>query len=324
MKRFVVGSVVVLAALALLFALGPRVSQDYTIRFDDATIGSDPDAFLAAEESHTANLREGLGKEIIWASPSKAKTPIAIVVIHGFSASKGEIRPVPDRVAAALGANLFYTRLTGHGQDGATMATASLDAWMNDVAEALAVGHSIGKKVIVLSVSTGASLMAIAATDPRLKDRFDALVMISPNFGVRDFGAFLPTMPWGEWLANLVVGPEYGFQPVNDLHARFWTWRYPTKALLPMQATVARAAAADIEKTNKPALFIWFEGDKVIDPAKVRSAVERWGGPKQTFVVDKTDDPSGHVLAGDALSPPTTTLVTKRIVTWIRSLPGLN
>ena len=69
------------------------------------------------------DIRPGLQKEIVWANPAtKTKTPLAIVYIHGFSASKGEVRPLPDKVASALGANLFFTRLTGHGEDGAAMA----------------------------------------------------------------------------------------------------------------------------------------------------------------------------------------------------------
>ena len=57
------------------------------------------------------------------------------------------MRPLPDKVAAALGANLFYTRLTGHGQDGAAMAEGSVNAWINDYAEAMAIGRAIGGKV---------------------------------------------------------------------------------------------------------------------------------------------------------------------------------
>ncbi|MER9564784.1 hypothetical protein NKI85_22425 [Mesorhizobium sp. M0571] len=97
-------------------------------------------------------IRDGLDKEIIWADPMiHAKTPLAIVYIHGFSASKGEVRPLPDEVADQLDANLFYTRLTGHGQDGAAIAQGSVNAWINDYEEALAIGRAIGDKVIVIA-----------------------------------------------------------------------------------------------------------------------------------------------------------------------------
>ena len=164
-RRVLYGLLIVITALGLGFLLGPREPVDTRVTFDPAKVGSDPDAYLAKSESEVAGIRDGLQKEIIWAFPnSKAKTKLAIVYIHGFSASKGEIRPVPDKVAAALGANLFYTRLTGHAQNGPAMAVATVNHWVNDYAEALAVGRSIGERVIIIAPSTGAGLATWAAT----------------------------------------------------------------------------------------------------------------------------------------------------------------
>ncbi|TIX10328.1 MAG: alpha/beta hydrolase, partial [Mesorhizobium sp.] len=128
MGRRIVLAVLGLAVIfSMAFVLGPRVSVDTRIRFDPSIIGDDPQAYLAREEAAVPNIRDGLEKEIIWANPMvHAKTPLAMVYIHGFSASKGEVRPLPDDVADELGANLFYTRLTGHGQDGAAMAEGSV------------------------------------------------------------------------------------------------------------------------------------------------------------------------------------------------------
>ena len=124
-KRVTIVIVVVVFAV-LAFALGPRAAADTTLRFDPAVLGPDAEAYLARREAGVAGIRPGLQKEIVWADPaSKAKTSIAIVYVHGFSASKGEMRPLPDRVASALRANLYFTRLTGHGQDGVAMAQGS-------------------------------------------------------------------------------------------------------------------------------------------------------------------------------------------------------
>src|SRR5690606_29873075 len=109
---------IIVVALGVLFVSGPRVSTDTTITFDATAMGDNPQDWLAANESQVPALRPELAKEILWAFPSsKARTPLSIVYVHGFSASKGEIRPVPDEVANSFGANIFYTRLTGHGQD---------------------------------------------------------------------------------------------------------------------------------------------------------------------------------------------------------------
>lgn len=307
--------------LAVLYAFGPRVAVDTTVTFDASSIGADPDAYLAAAEAGFANIRPGQAKEIVWAYPqSRAKTPLAIVYIHGFSASKGEVRPLPDKVAAALGANLFFTRLTGHSQDGAAMATASVNAWVNDFAEAIAVGRAIGERVVVIGTSTGGSLTVWASAQPDLAAKIAGLVLISPNFAVKASGAWLLTMPWGKTIAELVAGEERGFEPANDLQRTFWTTRYPTRATLPMAATVELARSTAVETVKIPALFILSDADQVVDPAATKEIAARWGGPHAMRMVDQPGDPSSHVLAGDALSPAMTEPMAAEIVAWIEAL----
>ena len=321
------GRRILLAVLGLVvillsgFYLGPRVTVDTTIRFDPSVIGDDPQAYLAREEAAVPNIREGLDKEIIWTNPLvHARTKLAIVYIHGFSASKGEIRPLPDDVAEELEANLFYTRLTGHGQDGGAMAEGSVNAWINDYEEALAIGRAIGDQVIVIATSTGASLATWAATQPGASDGVAAIAFISPNFGVKASGAEVLTLPWGREIAELVGGKERSFPARNALHEKFWTTRYPMAATLPMAALTELAYRAPVEKTTIPALFIFSDADKVVRPDRTREVAGRWGGSHELVPVDDTGDPDNHVIAGDALSPQTTGFLTERIVVWVKAL----
>jgi pimeloyl-ACP methyl ester carboxylesterase len=313
--------ILVLAGLGGLYVLGPRTPTEAVVSFDPTSIGADPDAFLAAEEAKVPDIRPGLAKEIVWAYPaSRAKTPLAIVYIHGFSASKGEVRPLPDKVAAALGANLYYARLAGHGQGEAAMGEATLDQWADDTAEALAIGRAIGEKVVVIATSTGASLAAWGVAQPALAKDVAAVVLISPNFGVQAAGAGLLTGPWGLQLAELLIGKERSFEPVNDLHRQFWTWRYPTKATLPMAGSVALARSQAYDKVKIPALFVVSDFDKVIKPQEARAVAARWGGPHEIVPVEDPGDPYFHVLAGDALSPKMTDPLATKIVEWIEAL----
>lgn len=303
------------------FFLGPRVPVDTIIRFDPSVIGDDPQAYLAREEAAVPRIRDGLEKEIIWANPLvRAKTKLSIVYIHGFSASKGEVRPLPDDVAEQLDANLFYTRLAGHGQDGAAMAEGSVNAWINDYEEALAIGRAIGDKVIVIATSTGGSLAAWAATQPRASEGVAAIAFISPNFGVKASGAELLTKPWGRQIAELVGGKEHSFVPRNALNARFWTYRYPMSAAPAMAALTELAYRAPVDKATVPALFIFSDSDKVVRPDRTREIAGRWGAPHELVPVDDTDDPDDHVIAGDALSPSTTAVLAERIVVWVKAL----
>ncbi|MBN9218605.1 MAG: alpha/beta fold hydrolase [Mesorhizobium sp.] len=320
-RRIVLAVLGLIAVLALAFALGPRVAVDTTIRFNPSVIGDDPQAYIAKAEAAVPGIRDGLEKEIVWANPMvHAKTPLAIVYIHGFSASKGEVRPLPDDVADTLDANLFYTRLTGHGQDGEAMTQGSVNAWINDYEEALAIGRAIGDKVIVISTSTGGSLAAWAATQPSASDGVAAIAFISPNFGVKASGAEILTMPWGKQIAEMVIGRERSFVPRNALHEKFWTYKYPVAATLPMQALTELAYGAPVEKAQVPALFIFSDSDKVVRPDRTREIAARWGAPHELVPIEGTGDPDNHVIAGDALSPSTTAFVAQRISVWIEAV----
>ncbi len=322
MGRKILYLIITLAvAAAVAFVFGPRVPVDTSITFDASSLGNDLDAYVTQREADTPNLRPGLGREIIWAYPaSKAKTPLSIVYVHGFSASKGEIRPLPDLVAKALGANLFYARLSGHGQDGAAMGTATVHDWVNDYAEAMAIGRALGERVVVIGTSTGGGLMTWALSQPSLSESMAGVVMISPNYGVQAAGSQILTAPFGKQLANLIIGKERGFEPENDLHATWWTPKYPTDALLPMAAITALAAGQTVENIKNPAFFIYSKTDKVIRPELVEQVAERWGGPKQILAVEKNDDPYSHVIAGDALSPSTTQPLADAIIAWAKTL----
>lgn len=321
MRRVLYGVLILVLALGASFFLGPREPVDTKFTFDPAKIGNDPDTYLAKSEAEVAGIRDGLQKEIIWAFPnSKAKTKLAIVYIHGFSASKGEIRPVPDKVAAALGANLFYTRLTGHGQNGPAMAVATVNDWVNDFAEAMAIGRMIGEKVIIIATSTGAGLSTWAATQPELSKDVAGMVFVSPNYGVQASGSFLLTMPWGRQLANLIIGPDREFTPVNELHGKYWTPKYPTNAVLPMAALTKLARDVMVENIKVPTMFIFAETDKVVRPDLTKERIARWGAKTGFSVVENPDDPYQHVVAGDALSPNRTEEVSAEALKFIQSL----
>ena len=320
-RKMLAALVLIVVALAIVYALGPRLDRDTTVTFDPAALGDDPAAYLAAQEAKVAGIRDGLQKEIVWADPAaRAKTPVSVVYIHGFSASKGEVRPLPDNVAKALGANLYYTRLAGHGQDGPAMGTATLKTWMNDVAEALAIGRAIGDKVVVMATSTGGSLTAVALARPELSANVAATILVSPNFRVQASGAWLLTGPWGLQIAELIGGKERGFAPPNDTIAKLWTTRYPMAATLPMAAAVDAAGKVDAAAVKTPALFVFSEGDQVVDPQATKAVAARWGGPHEIVTVTGAEDPSSHVIAGDAYSPSQTAPLTEKILQWLKGL----
>lgn len=308
-------------ACLVVFALGPRPAADTTIEFDARALPDDLDAYLAASEASFDDIRPGNEKQIVWADPaSRARTPISIVYIHGFSASPGELRPLPDLVARQLGANLYYARLKGHGRSGDAMLEGSVHGWVNDFAEAAAIGRRLGDRVIVMATSTGASLATWAATQQELTRDVAGLVQFSPNYGIQAAGSSLLSMPWAKQMVLLIVGKRRSFEPMNALHAGFWTYDYPSLALLPMASLVGLAKAADPQQIAIPSLFVFSPLDQVIRPDLVRMKAANWGGPAKIIEVTGDGDPGHHVIAGDALSPSTTERLANLTSEWIAGL----
>lgn len=303
-----------------LFVPGEPV--DTEISFDVNGLGGDLDGYLAQAESRFDDITEGVEKRIIWASEAGATTPISIVYIHGFSATSEEIRPIPDMLAEQLGANLYYARLKGHGRGALAMAEPVAGDWLEDTAEALAIGRRIGDVVLVIATSTGGTAAAIAATDPALMERVAGIAMISPNFRVRSPAAVIMEWPLARSWAAIVAGAERSFAPVNDAHGKYWTTLYPTTALIPMAALVKYAREADYSKVSIPALFIFSDDDAVVSAETTRAMSTRWGGPVELAPreMGEGDDPFNHVIAGDILSPGQTDATVQLLKTWIEGL----
>jgi pimeloyl-ACP methyl ester carboxylesterase len=170
MKRLfvlIVGLVtLVAAALFLVLALGPRdeIVRSSTVTIDGRAVAE----ILAAREAAFDDITPGAEARVIWAGPPEVQTPLSILYLHGFSASSEEIRPVPDRVAEALGTNLIFARLTGHGRDGDALAAARAGDWVDDAALFIALARKAGERVLIMGTSAGGALAAYAATDPEM------------------------------------------------------------------------------------------------------------------------------------------------------------
>lgn len=316
---------IAIVCLALLLGaawlLGPRTPVDTTITFDPKTIGADLDEYLDSSEAKVAGIQPNQHKDIVWADPStRAKTPIAIVYIHGFSASPGEMRPLPDLIAAEMGANLYFTRLAGHGTTTRPMADASVHAWVNDMAEAVAIGERLGDRVVIMGTSTGGALTTWILGQAHFRHRIAAVILCSPNYGLQAFGASLLTLPFAREMSRLVLGETRSFEPQTHLQRLYWTTTYPVEAILPMAETVKLATSTSVEKISIPALFLISEDDSVVDPAITRNLASRWGGTWKLLEVPGVEDPSRHVLAGDAMSPATTEPVAAVVSGWLRDV----
>ena len=197
MRRYVlilVASCFALTAAALVTAPG----ELHNDRPAAAVPAEDLDRWLEEAEAavhRRTPLIPGTGKRVRWADPEgRGVTDIAVVYIHGFSATRQEIAPLPQIVAERLGANLFETRLSGHGLQAQALAGVKAEDWLADAAEALAIGAALGERIVIIATSTGATL-ALAMSGREEMRKVAAIVMISPNFSPRDANAAKLTWP---------------------------------------------------------------------------------------------------------------------------------
>ncbi|MFC3118757.1 alpha/beta hydrolase [Jhaorihella thermophila] len=236
-----------------------------------------------------------------------------------FSATSEEIRPVPDRVAEALGANLVFERLAGHGRGGTAMAEPAAHDWMLDVAEGLAAARAVGERVVVISTSTGGHFGNRGRSGSGAVARRGGDGVHLSQFRDQRSGGLCPDPAGGALVAAEGGGGNLFLCAAQRGPWSIWTTSYPTVALLPMAALVERVVDLDVSGVTIPALFRLSDADKVVRPDITRAVAARWGGPVaiQAVEMGPQDDPNAHVIAGDIQSPGQTDATVRDILDWL-------
>jgi pimeloyl-ACP methyl ester carboxylesterase len=279
----------------------------------------DINSLLESQEKMISGLRSGTEKKVLWTQGNGVKSETSIVFIHGFSASRIEIDPVVDLIAAKLNVNVYFTRLRGHGQDGKALGEATYEQLLDDTIEAIEIGKIIGDDVILMGCSTGCSLIHIALGQ---EHDIKAAIYISPNFSPKSIKGHSLRFPGAKFLAPLVFGKEHSFVAINDEYATCWTTKYPTKALFTIKTTVLAAHQIDHRSIKVP-IMMWFSDDDKVVNAKWTRKIASMMGDNVTLYnpsLTEQDDPSCHGIIGDILSPSQTTIAVKKIINWLNQI----
>jgi len=314
-----------MATVPLLLAGALFVSTPPTLVNSESApaLPDDIDAWLAASEARAAEqfpLIPGTDKRIVWRRHG-VRSRYVVIALHGFSATRQETAPLAERVAEALDANLFETRLTGHGRAQHALEDVHAEDWLADAAEALAIGTRLGDRCIVIGTSTGATLALAMSRHPLARSVSD-IVLISPNFEPSDAAAAWLTRPGGPLIARAVAGETRTWTAHNAAQARYWSTSYPTAAVIEVMRLVDYVNASLPLELDQKLLVLLSPDDQVVSPQATRAAFERIDAPYKRLVeVDDAPDPSHHVLAGDILAPQVTPAIAQSIVDFVRN-PG--
>ena len=322
-KRILGLIIFVVLGITGVMVFGPREKISAQVSFDPDILGTDLDAYLRDQEAVYPQITDGAEKLIIWAGEKGARTKDVIVYLHGFSATSQEIRPVPDRVATELGANLYLARLHGHGLPGVALGTSYADDWIADLAEALAIARRLGERVILMTTSTGGTLAAVGTTLPQIAKDIDGIIFTSPNFGVHNKLSFLGRLPFGRIWFSWLAGHERSWDAVNDQQAKYWTTSYPPHAIIPMMTMIAHTEKMDFARVKIPAMFYFSDRDTVVKADITREVIAKWGGGVHVVNpnLDNVQTDSFHVIAGDIVSPSQTAPASAAMLEWINGLP---
>ncbi|HSM31894.1 MAG TPA: alpha/beta fold hydrolase [Woeseiaceae bacterium] len=280
----------------------------------------DIESWLADRERQAATqyaLIPETEKRVTWYGEPGERTAYAVVNLHGFSATRQETAPLAERVATALAANLFETRLSGHGHEERPMHGVRAEDWLEDTAEAFAIGARLGKKIVVIGTSTGGTL-ALAMSDHETAAAVSDIVLISPNLRPKDNKAAWLTWPAGPLFAKLINGETRSWEPHNELQARFWSTSYPIEAAVEVMRLVNSVRSRLPMQLEQNLLVLQSPDDAVVSPEATRRAFERISAPRKRLIeIEYAQDPSNHVLAGDILSPANTGKIAAEIATFV-------
>lgn len=275
-------AVIVLILIAVYFA-GPRpATATYTTELPAIPgEGAALDSFVAKHEARF-KLKPDNEARILWANDSaKAVTEYSVVYLHGFSACQEEGDPVHYDFAQKFGCNLYLSRLDAHGLD-TTEPLVNFTAagvWQS-AKEAYAIGKKLGKKVILMSTSTGGTLaLKLAAEYPEIA----GLILLSPNIEINDPNAWLLNNHWGLQIARLVKGKYNVIADSTPVYAQYWNRRYRMEATVQLEELLETTMKASVfNKVKQPVLLLYYfkdeeQQDKVVKVSAMKRMFNQLG-----------------------------------------------
>jgi esterase/lipase len=222
-------------AIMVLYRIGPQMENEPTdkklpqVLYDLKSV----DSYVQEKEAQY-DLKADNEARIVWADSVGTSTEYVLLYLHGFSASWYEGYPVNVGFVEQMGCNAYYARLEHHGLiTEAPMQNLKPKGLYDSAKEALLIAKTIGKKVIIMSTSTGGTLSLMLAAD--YPDLVDGLIMYSPNIEIRQMTAKLLSGPWGFQLGKLFEGGEMRHIEGTELEAKYWYLDYRMEATVALQ-----------------------------------------------------------------------------------------
>lgn len=295
----------------VVYIMGPKpptVELNKDLPSISASISNIEDYAQKNDEGLT--LKPDNQSRIIWANDTiKERTNYSLLYLHGFSASWYEGFPANMEFAKHFGCNAYFPRLASHGiETGDALIDMTPDRLWESAKDALMVARTLGKKVIVMSTSTGGTLALKLAAD--FPEYVDGLILYSPNIRINNNLAFLLSKPWGLQIGRKTIGGTH--RVVNDdfdsKTCQYWNCKYRVEAVVFLQQLVEETMINQTFKNvNEPVFLGYYYKDETLqdDIVKVDAMLKMFdhlGTPNELKVKMAFPEAGNHVIACEITS----------------------
>ena len=211
-----------------------------------------------------------------------------------------------SEIASHYDANVFHARLAGHGVGSAGMVT-SAESWLQSMVDAWKVAEYLGDEVVIVATSTGAPLTVWLLKQLGVAKKVTAVLLMSPNFKIKNPFGFLLTWPLSPYWVHLLLGRNHSWEPESPVHAKVWTSSYSTLAVIEMQKVVDWAGGTDLGSIQTPLAMMCMKNDPTVNASAAESAFERWGAAMKSHIpIRQNSDNAEHVFTGHLAGPDRT------------------
>ncbi len=304
MLKFLKYLAIFIASLVVFYLLGPKKPipkldaspTPLSISIDEVA------DYVQQQEAAIPNIKPDNASQLVWYADSlQQQTPYSVVYLHGYSASPEEGAPIHLEIAKRYGANFYAPRLFGHGlQSENPMLDVTPEKLLASAKEAIAIGKIIGKKVILVTCSTGSTLGLFAAQNDA---DIAGHILYSPNIDVYDSRSELLIKPWGLQIARQVFGGNFREFEANEEVRKYWVHRYRLEGVIALKLLVKATMKEETFKNITQPLFVGYyykneeEQDKAISVARILEMYEQLGTPANQKEKMAFSTVGAHVLA---------------------------
>lgn len=289
-----------------------------------SSIPEDIDAYLEKKESEVSDIYPYAEKTVLWNNSNKNRTKYSIVFIHGFTTTGYQSKEFLNKLSLELDANLFMTRLSGHGVPYEGTKQMQIDKIMYDVSEAINIGEKIGENVILVGHSLGGALSMLAADDEVLSKKIDTLVLFAPgNSGFSSF-AFTNTLisslvdRTGSLCWLIDCDPRSFMElPDDEKWENYFATDFDTNIFYQIARIPFATDSISYETISTSALVFYDENDRLVNASKLKSNFKKWAAKNKIVSVETLETDRGRHMFPSISNPHLDQMFLDEIKNWV-------